>query len=471
MIDRRLTLRRFAAALVLTGLPTLAIAGQGDSKRVTFAKDIAPILQRSCQNCHRPNGGVAPMALTTYDEVRPWARAIKLRTSKREMPPWFIEKNIGIQQFKDDPSLTDQEIAAIGAWVDAGAPQGNPADLPPARHFSDTNAWSIGEPDLVVSSPTLSVKAVGGDFHAPFVGKAATGLTEDRWIAAFEVREVRPNEKKMAGGGPGGNNYFAVHHQVISTNGPGEDDGGEAAGGGDDRPAARGALTYVYEVGQNAQYIPDTVGVQLRAGDNVYFNSVHLHSIGRDVQIQLQMAFKFHPKGYQPKYPQGYRGGSATPAQGAGGDLDIPGNTDNVRFDRFLTINQPAIMATFEPHLHASGKRMCVDAVYPNGLTETLNCSGYNHAWVKTYQYKDDVAPLLPKGTILHITAWYDNTANNPRVVDPRNWKGLGQRSIDDMLILLSKFIYLSDEQFKAESAARAAKQQPARATQQQQQQ
>src|SRR4030095_5071312 len=109
------------AALVLA----LSTAAQAP---VTFAKDVAPILQRSCQHCHRP-GAIAPMSLLTYEDARPWARAIKEKVTKREMPPWYIDRNIGITEFKDDPSLSDQEIATITRWVDAGAPMGNPADL------------------------------------------------------------------------------------------------------------------------------------------------------------------------------------------------------------------------------------------------------------------------------------------------------------------------------------------------------
>src|SRR5580692_7795284 len=114
---------------------------------VTFAKDIAPILQRSCQNCHRPDG-VAPMSLVTYEDVRPWARSIKQRTGigphAGVMPPWYIEKNVGIQQFKNDPSLSDDEIATIAKWVDSGAPRGNPADMPPLKHYADDAVWAIG---------------------------------------------------------------------------------------------------------------------------------------------------------------------------------------------------------------------------------------------------------------------------------------------------------------------------------------
>jgi hypothetical protein len=212
------------------------------------------------------------------------------------------------------------------------------------------------------------------------------------------------------------------------------------------------------------------VGILLKAGEPLYFNSTHLHSIGKEVQLHVQVGLKLHPKGYTPKYPQGLRGPGErgrgnTPRMGLGAELDIPGNTDNVRFDRFITVNDPARLINFEPHLHASGKRMCVEAIYPSGIVETLNCAGYNHAWVKNYQYQDDYAPLLPKGTILHVMAWYDNTSKNPRVADPRNWRGLGHRSIDDMIIFLGKFVYYTDEEFKAEVAARAAKQQQNRVT------
>jgi hypothetical protein len=136
-------------------------------------------------------------------------------------------------------------------------------------------------------------------------------------------------------------------------------------------------------------------------------------------------------------------------------ELDIPGNADNVRYDVFTTLRHSMKMVTYEPHLHAAGKRMCVEALYPDGFRAILNCAGYNHNWVKAYVYEDDAAPLLPKGTILHVTGWYDNSPKNPRVVDPRNWRGLGDRSIDDMFFLLSRFVYYTEEEFKAEVAAR----------------
>jgi mono/diheme cytochrome c family protein len=447
-----------ALAAVAPLLSPAPVAGQTQPQgQVTFAKDIAPILQRTCQNCHRPNGGLAPMPLTTYEEVRPWAKAIKLRTSRREMPPWFIEKNVGIQHFKDDPSLSDEEIATIATWVDTGARLGNPADMPPPRQFTDTNAWAIGEPDLIIDSPLMTVEAVAGDYHDPYLGAVPTGLTEDRWIAAWEVKEYRPGEIQRAPGRPGGNNYLVLHHQVMSSLTTEEGGAGGEGDGGDDR--RKGAFNYVYEVGQNAQYVPNDVGVALKAGGKIYFNSTHLHSIGKEVKFHSRIGFKLHPKGYQPKYPQGTSGlRRGNDAGGLGAELDIPGNSDNVRYDKFYRMDKPAQLVNFEPHLHASGTRMCAEAMYPDGRIEMLNCSGYNHAWVKTYTYQEDYAPLLPTGTILHLIAWYDNTGKNPRVVDPRNWRGLGHRSIDDMFIFLGKFIYYSEEEFKEVVAAREAK-------------
>src|SRR4029078_2638383 len=130
---------------------------------VTFTKDVAPILQRSCQNCHRP-GAIAPMSLLTYQDARPWAKSIKAKVTAREMPPWYIDRHVGITKFKDDPSLTDAEIALIAKWADAGAPAGNMADMPAPRQFTDVDKWHIGKPDIVVTLPkSYELRANGPD--------------------------------------------------------------------------------------------------------------------------------------------------------------------------------------------------------------------------------------------------------------------------------------------------------------------
>jgi len=174
--------------VVFSVIPAAAEAG---AEEVTFTKDIVPILQRSCQNCHRP-GSVAPMSLIDYQGVRPWARSIKKRTALRDrpgvMPPWFIERNIGIQRFKDDPSLSEEEIAKIARWVDNGAPEGDPADMPPLRVFLDGDEWQIGQPDLIVTSAPIEVPALAPDWWGN-AGAVPIELTEDRYVSAVEYRE------------------------------------------------------------------------------------------------------------------------------------------------------------------------------------------------------------------------------------------------------------------------------------------
>src|SRR5256885_13654281 len=146
---------------LVSGAPRAQIPAKPEV--ITFSKDVAPILQKSCQNCHRP-GSIAPMSLLTYEDARPWARSIKTKVAAREMPPWHIDRNIGITRFKDDPSLTDAEIATISNWVDQGALEGNPADMPSPRQFSDPDKWHIGTPDFVISMPKpYKLKAQGGD--------------------------------------------------------------------------------------------------------------------------------------------------------------------------------------------------------------------------------------------------------------------------------------------------------------------
>ena len=139
-------------ALAAAFAPAIAGAQAPASPDVSFSRDVAPILQKACQNCHRP-GAIAPMSLLTYQDVRPWARSIKAKVTAREMPPWYIDRHIGITKFKDDPSLTDAEIATITQWVDAGAPQGSASDMPAPRKFSADDKWHIAKPDIVISLP------------------------------------------------------------------------------------------------------------------------------------------------------------------------------------------------------------------------------------------------------------------------------------------------------------------------------
>ena len=179
------------ASIVLAGAlggaaQSVALAAAVDQAIPTFSKDVAPILQRACQNCHRP-GSIAPMSLLTYRDARPWARSIKTKVATRVMPPWHIDRNVGVTSFKDDPSLSDAEIATISSWADNGAPEGSPADMPPPLKFTDDDKWHFGRPDIVVSMPKPYVlTAKGGDQYYDI--DIDPGFKEDMYIQAVETK-------------------------------------------------------------------------------------------------------------------------------------------------------------------------------------------------------------------------------------------------------------------------------------------
>src|SRR5215467_8982985 len=168
------------SVVVITLVAALSSNAQSVQKQVTFTKDVAPILQERCQACHHP-GTFAPMSLMTYEDARPWAKSIKEKVLMREMPPWHIDKNVGVQRFSNDISLSDEQIAVIVKWVDSGALKGNPADMPPARKFEEKETWQIGQPDLIINLPKdVVVKAKAPDQWPDIL--VDPGLTEDRYV-------------------------------------------------------------------------------------------------------------------------------------------------------------------------------------------------------------------------------------------------------------------------------------------------
>jgi hypothetical protein len=421
---------------------------------VTFTKHIAPILQRSCQNCHRPSG-VAPMSLVTYEETRPWARAIKNRTGLGPragvMPPWYIEKNIGIQHYKDDVSLSEVEIATVAKWADTGAVRGRPEDLPPPLNFEGFGGWRIGSPDLVVSTEDILVKSDAPDWWGE-IKSIPTGLTEDRYVSAVEIREVNDVPNAGTGRATVGGRYV-FHHMIWSTrvlNEVGENAELTAElvlGSGD-------AVTPwpVHEVGRNPDVFDEKAGRLLKAGSAIVSDSVHLHSNGRDTNARLEIGFKFHPRGYKPAYRR-----SISRQLGNGSDIDIRAMESNQQLHAYTVLQEHTKITSFEPHLHAPGMRMCLEAIWGFNI-QTLSCAGYDHNWVRGYDYDDDHAPLLPRGTILHIIGYMDNSPSNKNVPDPRNWQGSGNRSVANMFIDLGMGLTLSEEQFQAEMAKRREK-------------
>ena len=437
-----LSLSVAAGVALAPAFPAPALAQDSANAEVTFTKDIAPILQRSCQKCHRPNA-LAPMSLIDYEEVRPWARAIKQRTGLRDkqgvMPPWYIEKDIGIQGFKNDPSLSEEEIEKIAMWADNGAPRGNPADMPPPVAFIDVDEWEIGEPDLIVSSPSVQVAGEQPDWWGA-IGEVQTALGEDRYVAAVEYKEV--TEYRGSGGRDTVGALFVFHHATMGVVDP--------AASEEEQARARLGGWPVHEVGRNADYFDPEAGRRMPADARLVFNNTHLHANGADTTAHLDVGFKFHPRGYEPTLNERSINWAIV-------DIDLEAMDPDQQLETFFVVPEPLKMTIFEPHLHAPGVRMCLEAIW--GRTrEMLNCAGYDHGWVRVYTYEDDTAPLLPAGTILRLVGYFNNSPSNPNVPDPRNWSGDGQRSVDQMFINLARGIYLTEEEFAEEIAVRREK-------------
>jgi hypothetical protein len=389
----------------------------------------------------------------TYEEARPWARAIKTRVAAREMPPWHIDRNIGIQKFKDDPSLNDDEIATIAKWVDSGTPRGNTSDLAPLRQFGDASAWQIGKPDLIVKFPGKKVPAAGPDLFGSLY--TPLELKEDRYIKAVQTRVGNPESRKV------------VHHALAFTV---DEASADSQSDGDDSASGGGQFLVEYASGKNAEVFPADTGVLLQAGQKMKLD-YHLHSVGEDVNALVEVGFVFYPKGTVPKH---IRWSKQLGQHGT--DIDVPGG-QMVRLDGYTRLNKAARIIAFQPHMHIRGKYQCLELIYPTAstpmVTEVVNCAHFNYNWHLTYNYTDDVAPLVPAGTILHVISWHDNTAANRYNPDPKNWVGDGGRTIDEMGFSWIGWYEMTDEEYKQELAARKALQQqkPVSTTGQQQQQ
>jgi mono/diheme cytochrome c family protein len=422
-----------AASLVVVALTAAAPMHAGQSAPAqppTFARDIAPIFQQQCQVCHRP-GSIAPMSLITYAETRPWARSIKQKVLVREMPPWFIDKNVGVQHFSNDRSLTDKEIQTIADWVDAGAPEGNPADMPPPRRFADSETWQIGKPDLIVSLPKdVVVRAKGPDQWPDIM--TDPGLTEDRYIQGVQIIPTK--------------GFTVIHHIRTSIVEPNDAALGSGQLDGTDGSLAvgeQGVFLNEYAIGKQGDVFPEGSGRLIKAGTKINFQ-LHLHSSGIDVPANVTLGLKFYPRGYVPRHVISSTTVSAP-------QVDIRPHTDNIRSDGYLVLKKAARLLSFQPHMHNRGKAECLEAIYPTGRVEMLSCARFRFNWHINYVYRDDAAPLLPAGTVLHSIMWHDNTAKNPFNPDPDAQITYGQRTIDEMGSAWISWYYMSDEEFKRE--------------------
>ena len=445
MLARLMT---FGAVLAFTA-PVLA--ADTPAKPATFSRDVAPILQAKCQECHQPNS-IAPMSLITYQDARPWARSIKERVATRQMPPWHIDRSVGVQHFKNDMSLSDEQVDTIVRWVDEGAVQGDPRDLPPPRPLVTDNEWKavkdgFGPPDLVIKSSEYTMPAQHQDvWYRPM---SDIPLSEPRWARLVEIRPTNLKGRRI------------IHHSIaylVLNNDPeavntGTANGPDRFGGGDDLVNRRPQLME-WAIGKGYDLFRPDTGKLMLPGEKISWDQ-HIHAIGEEITAGSEIGIWFYPKGQEPKkrsYLVGFTGLRQR------GFLDIPPNSVAAT-EGFTVLKENTLITNFQPHFHLRGKAMQVEAILPDGGTQILSYVGnFNFNWMTNYIYADDAAPLLPKGTVIHVSAWYDNTTANKNNPDPEQWVGYGDRTVDEMAHAWMNVVYLSDDEYKTLVAERKTK-------------
>jgi hypothetical protein len=411
-------------------------AAHAAGRPLTFSRDVAPIFQEKCEACHR-TGSIAPMPLITYEDTRPWARSIRARVTARQMPPWHIDKNVGIQQFKNDRSLTDRQIDIIVEWIDAGAPKGDPNDMPAPKQWDEGQGWNFAalfgqkEPDLVITSRPWTQPAHGDDGWDK--RQTDTGITESRWVRAMEIRPKTVQGRKV------------THHALAYLQ---QDETGSPL---TSAPGAVGAPGFFMEwaVGKQGELLRADTGKLLVPGSKINWD-IHYSSAGEEVATQVELGIYFYPKGQEPKF-------RVTLAMFGAGEIDIAPNSVK-QTQAFHVLTQAGRIESFQPHMHLRGKSMSLEAILPDGRTEMLSSvSNFNFNWHNSYVYADEAAPLLPSGTVLHVTAVHDNTSAQASNPDPNQWVGYGDRTVDEMAHAWVDITYMSDEDFAKEIEKRRA--------------
>jgi len=423
-----------ASVAVLLGLPAQQLSAQ----EVTFAKDVAPILYENCVECHRA-GSFAPMSLMSYEDARRYATRIRDRVAARQMPPWHVAQTVGIQEFANDVSLSDEQIQTIVRWVDAGSPRGNDADMPPEPVLPEGGAWQaeaiIGRPpDVVVQSSPYSVHAYGQDqWWNPVVKWEPLG--EERYVMAYEFKPAYPNGLKV------------VHHGHASLVFP------------SDQGSRGGVGIAHYGVGKSYEVFPEGVGMRVPAGEGVVDWNIHYSpfSVDHDVPDDVvDIGIWFMPRGEKPELEtegevlfrvDGHS--SYDRPMNRANDILIPPHGYQV-LQGVHVLEEPALISSFRPHMHTRGKEMSMEAILPDGSRRMLGkVEDYKHIWQLGYEWEEDAKPLLPKGTVLMFSAVFDNTEDNPLVPDPNQWVVFGRRGPDEMSHMWVGITYLSDEQYE----------------------
>jgi mono/diheme cytochrome c family protein len=408
----------FVIPAVAASALTLAAAAETP----TFSKDVAPILQKHCQECHRP-GEIGPFSLLTYKDARPWARAIRSAVVAKTMPPWHADPQHG--KFSNDRTMKKVEIDTIAAWVQGGAPEGNPKDLPAAAKF--TEGWGIPKPDVIFSLPNpYSIPAKGTIEYLHWV--VPSGFKEDKWI---QFAEARPGDRSH------------VHHVIAFVREPGSQWLKDAKPGipfipekpkpednVDTSPLPSDFLVG-YAPGQPPEAFEPGRAKLVRAGSDIIIQ-VHYTTDGKASTDLTRIGLVFAKE--RPK--QRVMTFSAT-----NGTFKIPPGAPHHRVDAEFTLGTDVVLHGLHPHMHARGKDFIYHVRFPDGTRKTLlSVPRYDFAWQLWYNLEQPLA--LPKGTVIECTAHFDNSPNNKFNPDPSKEVAWGDQSWDEMMVGFFNFAF-----------------------------
>ncbi len=375
-------------------ITVVALAAPLVAQEVTFYRDVLPILQNRCLECHR-TGQMAPMAFTTYQETRPWAQAIREAVLTHKMPPWFADPCCG--KFSNDRSLIASERDTLAKWANSGAQEGRPADAPPLKVW--TAGWNIPKPDTVIEMPQpFHVPASGAVDYQYFI--VPTGFKDDRWVQSVEVR---PSERSV------------VHHAVVYIREPGDTW---------TRGPTKADILSVYAPGSSPDVYPAGMAKLVKAGSDLVLE-IHYTPSGKavDDRIKVGMVFsKEHPSK------------RVLTLQMDNEKFRIPAGERNFRVSVWGSLPNDALLLGFFPHMHLRGTEFEYTRIRDNGLPETLlRVKPYDFYWQLYYRLAEPIP--LKKGTRLNWIATYDNSAANPRNPDPSAEVRYGFQSWEEMMV------------------------------------
>jgi hypothetical protein len=394
---------------------SLIVSSQSPSPP-TFYRDVLPILQKHCQQCHRP-GEIAPIPLVTFEQARPWARQIRERVTSRRMPPWFADPCCG--RFSDDPSLSQQEIATLSAWAELRT-EGNPHDAPAAPRWSE--GWNIRQPDTVISM--LKPVAIPADGDVEYTYEIVpTKFAEDQWV---QMCEIRPSSRQY------------VHHAVVYVRPPGSS---WLRGAPVNEPFTASSLKdpglrqhahetksdmlLVYAPGSSPDQWPDGMGKLVPAGSDLVFQ-MHYTTNGQAGEDRTSVGVVFSKKPPKQRVLTLQLANDHDP-------IPIPPNTNNYRVEVHGTLPNDAVLLSFFPHMHLRGKRFEYNLIRPDHGKETLLRVNYDFYWQLSYRLAEPRP--LKSGTELQAIGWYDNSANNPHNPDPNSAVTWGDQTYNEMMV------------------------------------